>query len=92
VNDAGEVNVSLVNVDLMDSRAVTITLEGAASGYAVENAQVITGEAKDSHNDFGQAEEVSLQALPEASYAICGKKLEVTLPSKSIVMLGLKPL
>jgi len=35
---------------------------------------------------------VNVQALPDTSYQACAKKLKITLPSKSIVMLTLKPL
>ena len=89
VNDDGQVHVSLVNVDLVNTRDVTITLDSVAAGYVVESAQVITGQAKDSFNDFGQGEAVNIQALPDANYEICAKKLKATLPSKSVVMLTL---
>lgn len=92
VDDDGRVHVSLVNVDLVESRSVTIRLDSAVGGYEVARAEVLTGPAKDSFNDFGQAETVNIQALPAAEYAICGKKLEVTLPSKSVVLLTLSPL
>jgi alpha-N-arabinofuranosidase len=92
VNDAGEVHLSLVNVDLTSMREVTVTIDSTQVGYAVQSAQVITGPAKDSYNDFGEAEAVSIQPLADTSYAICGRTLKVTLPSKSVVMLGLTPL
>jgi alpha-N-arabinofuranosidase len=90
-NDAGQVNISLVNVDLVNTREVTITLESATAKYAMASAQVITGTAKDSFNDFGQPETVNIQTLPATSYQLCGKKLKVTLPSKSVVTLRLDP-
>jgi alpha-L-arabinofuranosidase len=91
-NDAGQLHLSFVNVDLNDTRDVTVTINGATAGYVVESAQLITGQAKDSFNDFGRAEAVNIQTLPDTSYQICAKKLKVTLPSKSIVMLTLDPL
>ncbi|MBN1605383.1 MAG: hypothetical protein JW940_02060 [Polyangiaceae bacterium] len=91
VNDAGQINVSLTNVDLTKTHDVTITLTGGADSYYIASAQVITGPAKDSYNDFGKAETVNIQPLEAASYQACGKKAKVTLPSKSVVMLTLAP-
>ncbi len=90
-NDAGQVNISFANVDLVNARDVTITLESATARYAMASAQVITGPAKDSFNDFGQPETVNIQTLPATSYQLCGKKLKVTLPSKSVVTVRLDP-
>jgi alpha-L-arabinofuranosidase len=91
LNDAGQVNISLANVDLTATRDVTITLTSSAVSYAMAQAQIITGPAKDSYNDFRQAETVNIQPLDATSYQLCGKKLKVTLPSKSVVMLTLNP-
>jgi alpha-N-arabinofuranosidase len=90
-NDAGQVNISLANLDLVNTRDVTITLDSQTARYAMAGAEVVTGPEKDSFNDFGQAERVNIQPLPEASYQLCGRKLKVTLPSKSAVMLRLDP-
>jgi alpha-N-arabinofuranosidase len=90
-NDAGQVNVSLVNLDLTSARDVTITIDGPATRYALAAAQVITGPAKDTFNDFGQAERVNIQPLAATSYQLCGRKLKVTLPSKSVAMFRLDP-
>jgi alpha-N-arabinofuranosidase len=92
IDDAGDVHISLVNVDLTNERSVTVTLDSSLVGYTIASAQVITGPARDSYNDFGQPEAVSLQPLADTRYDICRKKLEVTLPSKSVVMLSLQPL
>jgi alpha-L-arabinofuranosidase len=91
VNDAGQVNISLANVDLTNTRDVTITLDSATADYAVASAEVVTGPAKDSYNDFGQAEVVNIQTLDASSYDFCGRKVRVTLPTKSVVMLTLTP-
>jgi alpha-N-arabinofuranosidase len=90
-NDAGQINISLVNLDLTATRDVTITLDGGAMRYALAAAQVITGPAKDTFNDFGQPERVNMQPLAATSYQLCGRKLKVTLPSKSVVMFRLDP-
>lgn len=84
-------HVSLANVDLENARELTVTLDSSVAAYTVASAQVITGDAKDSYNDFGEAEEVNIEPLPDTSYAICGRTLKVTLPSKSVVMLTLTP-
>jgi alpha-L-arabinofuranosidase len=91
VDTAGQVNVSLANVDLVNSRTVQVNLTSARAGYAVTSAQIITAAAKDSVNDFGQPEAVNIQTLPASSCTVSGKSLRVTLPSKSVVMLVLTP-
>jgi alpha-N-arabinofuranosidase len=90
-NDDGQVNISLANLDLVNTRDVTITLTTPTAKFAMASAQVITGPAKDSFNDFGKPEVVNAQPLPATAYTLCGKKLKVTLPSKSVVMLSLDP-
>jgi alpha-N-arabinofuranosidase len=91
VDDAGGVNISLVNVDLANTRELDIKLNSSAASYLVSSAQIITGAAKDSYNDFGQPEAVSAQPLAAASYQACGRSLHVSLPAKSVVMLRLDP-
>jgi alpha-N-arabinofuranosidase len=91
VDDQGRVNVSLANVDLVNTRTIQVTINSSKSAYAVSAAQVITGPAKDSYNDFAQAEKVNIQTLPPTSCTISGKSLRVTLPAKSVVMLVLTP-
>jgi alpha-L-arabinofuranosidase len=91
VNDAGQVSISLANVDLANPRDVTVTLDTTTTAFAIGRAQVITGPAKDSYNDFGQPETVNIQPLDAASYELCGRKLKVTLPSKSVAMFTLDP-
>jgi len=91
VDSAGHVNVSLANVDLTKTRSIQITLNSNRSGYSVSSAQFVTGAAKDTVNDFGKAEQVTLQDLPSSSYSLCGKTITVTLPAKSVVMLVLSP-
>ncbi len=91
VNDDGQVNISLANVDLTNTRDITITLDSATADYEMASAQVITGPEKDSFNDFGQVETVDIQKLDAASYEACGRKVKVTLPTKSVMMLTLDP-
>jgi len=91
VNEAGRVHISLANVDLTKSRDVTITLTSSQGAYVLNKAEIITGPAKDSFNDFGKPENVNIQPLADTSYQACGKKVKVTLPSKSVVTLTLDP-
>lgn len=92
VNEDGEVHLSIANVDLVESRSLTTTFASDKLGYVVESAEIITGAAKDTFNDFGQAERINIKPFAEDGYDICGKKLKVEVPAKSIVMLKLKPL
>jgi alpha-N-arabinofuranosidase len=91
VDETGAVNISLVNVDLVNRRTIDITLNGSTASYVVSSAQALTGAAKDTYNDFGQPETVSAQPLAESDYQACGRSLSVSLPSKSVVMLRLVP-
>jgi alpha-N-arabinofuranosidase len=91
VDSEGRVNISLANVDLTNTRMIDITLNSAKSSYIVSSAQVVTGPAKDTFNDFAQPEKVNIQDLDGSSCSISGKSLEITLPSKSVVMLVLTP-
>ena len=52
VDDQGRINISLANVDLVNTRTIKVTVNSAKSAYAVTTAQVITGPAKDSYNDY----------------------------------------
>ena len=91
MDSLGRVNVSLSNVDLVNTRTVQITLNSSRPSYTAVGAQVITGPAKDSYNDFGQPERVNIPTLPASSCTISGKTVRVTLPSKSVAMLVLAP-
>jgi alpha-N-arabinofuranosidase len=91
VDDQGHVNISLANVDLVNTRTIQITLSGGTSGYDLTTAQVITGPAKDSYNDFGKTETVNIQALATSNCSLSGKTLQVTLPAKSVAMVVLTP-
>ncbi len=91
VDTAGHVNISLANVDLVNTHSIQINLTSARTGYTVASAQVISAPAKDSFNDFNMAETVNIQTLAANNCTISGKSLRVTLPSKSVVMLVLTP-
>jgi alpha-L-arabinofuranosidase len=91
VDGTGRVNISLANVDLMNTRTIDITLNGGAASYIAASAQVITGPEKDSYNDFGQEEVVNIQPLPSSECTTSGASVRVVLPSKSVVMVSLVP-
>jgi len=91
VDDQGRVNISLANVDLLNTHTIRVTVTSSKSAYTVSAAQVITGPAKDSYNDYAQTEKVNIQPLAASSCSITGKTLQVTLPAKSVVMLVLTP-
>jgi alpha-N-arabinofuranosidase len=91
VDSTGKVNISLANVDLVNTRTIKITVNSSKTGYTVSSAQVVTGPAKDSVNDFAQTEKVNIQPLAGSSCSGSGKTVQVTLPAKSVVMLSLTP-
>jgi alpha-L-arabinofuranosidase len=91
VDSEGHVNVSLANVDLVNARTVSVTLNSGRDSYVVSSAQVITGPAKDTYNDFAQAEQVNTKPLAASSCTVSGRSLQVTLPAKSVAMLVLTP-
>jgi alpha-L-arabinofuranosidase len=91
VDDTGAVNISLANVDLVNTRSIDVTLDSSTTSYSLASAQIITGEAKDTYNEFGQPERVNIQPLAAENVQACGRSLSVSLPSKSVVMLRLVP-
>jgi alpha-N-arabinofuranosidase len=91
VDETGAVNISLANLDLVNTRTIDITLNSSTTSYSLASAQIITGAAKDSFNDFGQEERVNIQPLAATSVQSCGRSVSVALPSKSVVMLRLVP-
>lgn len=91
VDDSGTVNISFTNVDLSATRKVNVTLTSTAPSYTVKSAEVVTGSAINSCNDFGAAEQVNIKTLEASNYSLNGKSLSVTLPTKSIVMIRLTP-
>ncbi len=91
VDRDGHVNISLANVDLVNARTVSITLNSSESSYNVSSAQVIAGPTKDSYNDFAQPEKVNIQPLGASRCTVSGKSLQVTLPAKSVAMFVLTP-
>jgi alpha-N-arabinofuranosidase len=91
VEKSGIVNISFSNVDKSATQAITVTLTSGVESYTVKSAEVITGDAINSFNDFGKSEVVNIKPLASSNYSMSGKTLTVTLPSKSISMIRLLP-
>ncbi len=91
VDEAGGVNVSLVNVDLQNARTLSVSLGGGTAPLTLSSARILTGPEKDSFNPFGEPELVNSQTLDPARFEFCGRTLRVELPAKSIVMFRLEP-
>jgi alpha-N-arabinofuranosidase len=91
VDDSSYVNISFTNIDLDATRPVTATLTSTHAGYKVISAEVVTGAAITSCNNFSAAEQVNIQTLAASNYSIAGKVLTATLPTKSVVMFRLYP-
>jgi alpha-N-arabinofuranosidase len=90
VNNSGAVHISLTNIDLTANRTVTITLTGTTDDPPINWAQIVTGPAKNSYNNYGQTEVVNLQTLSSSNYNKTGARTyRVTMPPRSIVMLSL---
>ena len=91
VDAGGFVNISFVNVDLTTVRKVTATLTSGKASYSVKSADVVTGTAYTSFNDFGAAEQVNIRTIESSNYGINGKTLTATLPAMSVAMFRLMP-
>lgn len=90
VNSSNEIYISLTNIDLTATRTVTITLTNTTADPAVGLAQIVTGPAKNSYNNYGATETVNVQPFAAANYSKTGTRTySVNLPARSIVMLGL---
>jgi alpha-N-arabinofuranosidase len=89
IDDSKVLSISFANADLTTARKVTVTLTTSVNDYKVMSAEVVTGASHTTANDFGAAEAVTNKPLDASAYALNGKTLEVTLPSKSVVMVRL---
>ncbi|HEX2956420.1 MAG TPA: alpha-L-arabinofuranosidase C-terminal domain-containing protein, partial [Chitinispirillaceae bacterium] len=91
VDKDGIVSISFTNADISATQAVTVNLTSKIESYSVKSAEVITGPAINSYNEYGKDETVYIKPLSSSSYSLSGKTLNVTLPSKSVVMIRLQP-
>ncbi len=83
---AGQVHVALANADPDNPETVTVKLAGvAASGVT---GQIITAPDMHAFNSFDRPDAVRPATFDGAR--IAGDTLTVTLPAKSVVVLGLR--
>ncbi|NLG19555.1 MAG: T9SS type A sorting domain-containing protein [Fibrobacter sp.] len=92
VDKEGVVSISFSNVDKDADRSVTVSLNSNIAEYVVKSAEVITGPAIGSANEYNQAEQINIKPLDSNKYNLNGKQLSVTLPSKSVAMIRLEPM
>lgn len=91
VDSTGTISISFTNVDMSATQRITVTLTSSQAAYVVKSAEVITGPAINTANEYGANEQVNIKALDPSSYTLTGKTLSVTLPSKSVAMIRLVP-
>ncbi|MBN1759454.1 MAG: hypothetical protein JW863_14090 [Chitinispirillaceae bacterium] len=89
IDDNGTVNISFTNCDLSNNRNVKVTLNNLQGNYSVLSAEVVTGPQYTSTNPFGGAEVVNIKPLDESAVSLDNNEVNVTLPSKSVVMVRL---
>jgi len=81
----GAIYVGLINSDPNQNADVALAVDGAKPGTV--SGQLLTGAAMDSRNDFGKPEGV--HPVPFTGARWSGGKLQVHMPSKSVVVLKL---
>lgn len=86
VNNEGEINITICNLDAEKEHNVEIELKGTSVSRA--EGEVLTGDKINSYNDFGKTEEVHIK--PFGGFKVKGNGIDVALPSKSIVHLTIK--
>lgn len=79
----GATYLGLINADPHQGADVALALDGARAGDV--SGQLLTGTNMDSRNDFGRPEEV--HPVPFTGARVAGGRIEVHMPSKSIVVL-----
>jgi alpha-N-arabinofuranosidase len=82
----GAIYVGLINSDPHQNADVALALDGAKAGGV--SGQLLTGANMDSRNDFGKPEGV--HPVPFSGARWGGGKLQVKMPSKSVVVLKLQ--
>jgi len=82
-NKEGVIHISLTNADPKTSQEIVCELKGFSPEYV--EGKMITAEAINAFNDFGNAEAVNIQSFD--GERIFGNKILLTLPAKSVLML-----
>jgi alpha-N-arabinofuranosidase len=80
----GRLYASIANLDPNEAAQVTLTMDGRRARNL--SAQILTGDAMDSHNSFDAPQAVRPKAFN--GVRVDGGKLIVDLPAKAIVMIG----
>ena len=83
---SGKIHISLCNLDPKNSAELICKLRGAKGQNA--SGRVLTADAITAHNTFDNPEAISTAAFDD--FKLKGDILRVTLPSKSVVVLGIK--
>jgi len=80
------IDVSIANLHPRDAQPVSISL-GGLSGARVE-ARILTGETMQAHNTFDQPDRVKPAGFTD--YSLAGGRVDLQLPTHSVVVLSLK--
>jgi alpha-N-arabinofuranosidase len=80
----GRLYTSVVNLDSSETAAVTLEIAGGARNPTIE---ILTASEIDGHNSFDAPDRVEPQAFED--FTIAGGQLSLTLPARSIVMIGM---
>ena len=84
----GNMNISLVNTDLKNSKKVLVSFDDAKCVSKVLSARVLTSKDVRDYNDFDKPEVVAPAAFKDYKFTKAG--LEVTLPPCSVVAISAK--
>jgi len=85
-DDAGRIHISLCNLDPKNSAQLVCELQGTRAEKI--SGRALTADAMTAHNTFDKPEVVSPVAFD--NFQLKGNMLTVTLPSKSVVLLGIE--
>jgi alpha-N-arabinofuranosidase len=83
VNNSGEINITIENIDADNQHQVMAELNGSDAKSI--KGQIISGEKITSFNDFDKKEEVSIKQFN--GFKVNGKNIELNIPSKSVVLI-----
>ncbi len=86
-SDDGKIHITISNLNPNKAMDVTCEIRGAKN-VSFEKGSIVTGSKINSYNDFGKAEEVSLQSFNDVK--VNGDVVTVKMPAKSVVMVELK--
>jgi alpha-N-arabinofuranosidase len=85
-NSAGDINISLVNIDAQKTNTVTVNLKGAKTG-TVKGSILKSSKIQD-HNTFEKPDLIKPAAYND--FKVEGENIKVTLPPFSVVVLTVK--